>query len=376
MHLLAEKLAKLITDEIIVPSDCAWYTLVSSQKSVVDGLKLRFVFKDHKEDAFLLHDFVQYLFTGSFASFSFTEGFETSVSDTLGQNEMEQKQIPTDKKKNTMKKGGNTRKKDVISDEAGVAPSNNKEEGDDEEEEKDEEEEEKDEGEDNFGHLHDYATKFENKISALFKLNKKSEQIRDIVDAVEDDENRVSELEQIFNSSILVSNVMIAALNLVKNAAVAAQEEKVELAITKKKKRGSYENLVKTTFQQLMKNVRKSKHLQADLIVFNSQKTFVQREIQLDACLLEMRKIKGSNDKSVTIDSVLNNLVDDSYSSQEDVLRLYNPLLEDDVSLSENDGVVNDGDSKQPATNDDVPLSKHYSDNDDGDSDDDDDESN
>ena len=344
-------MAKLITDEIIVPSDGAWYTLVSSQKSDVDGLELSFVFKDHNNVGdFLLHDFVRYLFTGSFDFAT----VDTSVfGDTLRQNELKQKQIPTDKKKNTTEKGSNTRRKDVVIDEA---IDNNKEEGDDDEEE---EEEEEDEG------LHEHVAKFESKISTLLNPNRKGDLIGDVVDAVEDDENRMKELEQIFNSSILVSNVMIAALNLVKNAAISAQVEKVELTA---KKTGSYEKLVKTTFQQLMKNVRKSKLLQAELIVDNSHRTTAQSDIQQEKFSLEMR-----NDKSVTIDSVLNNLVDDRYNNDEDILCVYNPFVE---YLTDDEAKAKDGNLKQAATNEDVKQAATNEDDDDDDitTDDDDDD--
>ena len=81
MHLLAEKLAQLITDGTIHPSDSAWYTLISSKKSDVDGLDLKFKFKVDEEYTitFLLPDFVHFMFTGSFPS----DNVDGSFSDIL-----------------------------------------------------------------------------------------------------------------------------------------------------------------------------------------------------------------------------------------------------------------------------------------------------
>jgi len=306
VHLLAEKLAQLITDRTIVPSDTAWYNLVSSKKDAVDGLDLMFLCDDHRKDGitFLLPELVEFLFTGSFAS-----GIHSSLEDTFRKHEKEQKQILTNKKQNTKKKEGNTRKKDLISDEAEVTKSDR--EGKEEEEEEEEE----------LGNqqLHEYTTYFQDKMSALFKPNKNSQKIRDIEDAVEEGK-RQEEVDQIFNSTIMVTKVMIEALALVKNAAAVAKKQKLDLF---KNKKGSYENLVKTTFQQLMESIKKDKKELANLtdgVVANStlqQKILVS---EINKMQNNKKQTKGDNNKSVTLDSILEKVIDERYCFKTDEL--------------------------------------------------------
>jgi hypothetical protein len=322
VHLLAEKLAQLITDGTMHPSDPAWYTFTSSKKSDVDGLDLKFKFKGDEDCnyTFLLPDFVRFLFTGSFPSYNVADSF----SDILRQNEVERKEITSDEKQNTKEKEGNTRKKDLIFDEAEVAKSNKEEVEEDETE--GEEDDEKAEEVDRR-HLHDYTTYFQGKMSALFKTTKKSQKIGDLESAVEEGK-RQDEVDQILNSSIIVTQVMGEALLLVKNAAAVAKKQ--NLPMFKSQSSGSYENLIKNTFQKLMEIVKKDKVFEQYVCGYFVEKGIIEKSTEQQSELnskirdeqSQKKEKKAKKTKPLSLESVLDNIIDEHYCVHSNILRL------------------------------------------------------